>query len=76
MSTRVTVVLTGWKVGLQTIDLMKLLRRYGHIDLRDAKRLVEELVRDRMIGVEVDPNDVAEFVSRARAAGAIIERPD
>lgn len=76
MSTRVTVVLTGWKVGLQTINLMKLLRRYGHINLRDAKRLVEELVRDRMIGVEVDPNDVAEFVSRARAAGAIIERPD
>ncbi len=76
MSTRVTVILTGWNTGLQTIDLVKLLRRCGNMDLADAKRKVEDLIGGQMIAVHVDVNEVAKFVAQARSAGAIIERPD
>lgn len=74
MSKRTTVVLTAWRADLQTIDLMKLLRRFGGVDLREAKRLVESLVDGEMVAVQVLVEDEAELVRLAREAGAIIDR--
>jgi len=74
MSKRTTVVLTAWRADLQTIDLMKLLRRFGGVDLREAKRRVESLVDGEMVAVQVLVEDEAELVRLAREAGAIIDR--
>lgn len=74
MSKRTTVVLTAWRADLQTIDLVKLLRRFGGVDLREAKRLVESLVDGEMVAVQVLVEDEAELVRLAREAGAIIDR--
>ena len=74
MSKRTTVVLTACRADLQTIDLMKLLRRFGGVDLREAKRRVESLVDGEMVAVQVLVEDEAELVRLAREAGAIIDR--
>ena len=43
-SQRRVVRLTGWKSGIRTIDLALLVRDAARVDLRKAKKMVEEVL--------------------------------
>jgi hypothetical protein len=50
------VIITGWKPGLQTISLMRLLRANSDMTLQQAKQAVEEL----MDGKEICLRDISD----------------
>lgn len=76
MSTKSALVcLTGWKVGLRTIDLMKALREFAHLRLPEAKRVVERVVDGEQVEIFFDDEEKAQrFVEAAVEMGAVIAR--
>jgi TusA-related sulfurtransferase len=73
----VTVRLTGWKVGLSTIDLMKALCEFAEMRLSEAKRTVERLVDGEHIDVTFDDEESARrFRDVADKIGAIMPQAE
>lgn len=71
MSTRFNVLLDGWMTGLQTIDLMKVIRTHADLQLGDAMRLVNGLLDGEAISLDFASADEAQaFLAAARSAGA------
>ncbi len=73
MSTDPFVVrLTGWQKGLRTIDLMKLMRRSGKVNLPRAKELVEKLLHGNAIAIGFEAaHEAQEFLRDAESMGAL-----
>lgn len=75
-----TIVLAGWRVGLQKIALTKLQQELLQLPLREAKENVDRLLEGeknslragRPITLNVPDGVVAEFINRANGLGALV----
>lgn len=74
MSSETKVRLTGWKSGLRTIDLTMLIRNAARVDLRRAKRAVDELLDGGEVTLCFETEDLARaFWARAELTGVICQ---
>jgi hypothetical protein len=69
----ITVTITGWKSGLLTISLIKLVREFSGQDLSTAKHNVDALLQGTPFSLTFNESDKAErFSVQAQNLGAII----
>ncbi|AMR28900.1 hypothetical protein A0257_18545 [Hymenobacter psoromatis] len=75
-----TIVLAGWRVGLQKIALTKLQQELLQLPLKEAKENVDLLLEGeknllragRPITLNVADGVVGEFINRANSLGALV----
>ena len=70
----VTLVLTGWREGLATIPLMRLLHKSGGINMVVAKHAVDDLLRGKRVEIALpELGDPEVVLQRIRVLGADAE---
>jgi ribosomal protein L7/L12 len=74
-----TLMLAGWRAGLQKVELAKLQQELLHLSLKEAKENVDRLLEAEMdilpvspVVLQVPDEVAAEFSSRADELGAFI----
>lgn len=68
----VTVKIIGWKPGLHTIELIRILRRYTGSGLAETKESVERMIAGISIEMEfADSNLASRFEMEVTAVGCI-----
>lgn len=66
------VVLTGWEIGLQKVNLTKLLRSEAGLSLREAKTTVDDFLAGNQVTIPMTSEVAAEeLVRKAAALGAL-----
>lgn len=65
-----TIILTGWREGLQKIALAKLQQELLGLPLKTAKENVDELLDGHSVSLEVADHLAAELLRRAIELGA------
>jgi ribosomal protein L7/L12 len=66
------VVITGWKTGLNKVELSKLLRQHAGLQLGEAKAVVERLLEGEVVAVECpDAESTLELYRAASSVGAV-----
>ena len=65
-----TIILTGWREGLQKIGLAKLQQELLGLPLKAAKENVDELLDGRSVSLEVADHLAADLLKRATELGA------
>jgi hypothetical protein len=72
MMTTVTVTITGWREGLNKVELNHLLRRHAGCGLGAAKRAVDQLLAGEPLTYEFpDGESASAFRRSASAVGAV-----
>lgn len=67
------VIVAGWKIGLRTIDLMKLIRERTPLNLAEAKVAVERVVDGELVRLVFASSEEAQrFLEEAAEMGAIV----
>ena len=67
-----SVTMTGWREGLNKIQLNRLLREHAGCGLAEAKRAVDDLLAGESLTFDFpDTESAAEFNRAARAVGAV-----
>ena len=68
------VLFLGWRPGLKSISLIKLLQKQANCSLRTAKEIVDRCLKGETVAVEVATLAKAEHLAReATYLGAITE---
>ena len=66
------LAITGWKTGLDKVELNRLLRQHAGLKLHEAKQAVDELLEGQTVTVECsDPASASSLCRAARAIGAV-----
>ena len=66
----------GWEPGLQKVKFNKLLQEQVGYSLREAKHVVDGIVNGEEQLIDVAPDRLSNFVTRAKSLGARIEPLD
>ena len=68
----IRVTITGWREGLNKVQLNHLLRQHAGYGLGEAKRAVDELLAGESLTIESpDPESASAFCVSANAIGAV-----
>ncbi len=68
------VIVTGWKPGLATISLIKLLQAEADLSLKAAKESVDRYLAGERISVPMPTEEAAErLAQQASDLGAVVE---
>ncbi|RYE90275.1 MAG: hypothetical protein EOO37_03355 [Cytophagaceae bacterium] len=66
-----TILLTGWREGLQKVALAKLQVEIMSIAFREAKEHVDQLLAGKAVSLEVADTAATDFFNRATDLGAL-----
>ena len=68
------VIITGWKPGLATISLTKLLRAEAGLSLKAAKESVDRCLEGERVSIPMPTDEAAErLAQQASDLGAVVE---
>lgn len=70
-----TIILAGWRIGLQKIALTKLQQELLALPLKKAKNNVDLLLDGCVISLDVADEIASEFFKRANDIGVILRFP-
>jgi hypothetical protein len=66
------VLLTGWKAGLNKVELTTVLRRHAAVGLAQAKQWVDQLLDGQAVAIACRDDEAAlQLLESARSLGAL-----
>jgi ribosomal protein L7/L12 len=68
------LIITGWKPGLNKIELTKIIRRYTRLGLAESKHTTDQVLEKKLVFFKDIDLDIAEsFLNDLTEVGAVVE---